>query len=296
MATWIRIPLLGSIVLVQSFGELQLINRSPDIERTLRPARGVLGRWLRRALEDDLAFAGVPLHVFRARGDQDRADAQERLTAQLTAEPLAARIASDDLAALVAYVRGAGSERAAGLAVQQIIGRCFQPSYRAGASTYQAGRTLDAWPRQPWNALLGPVSGRLSRAKGRVAQAAGGDAHAVHGTSIAMQNVVRSLQHLRRRYADGAHARVSHRDLAAPAVVVRTAVRATALPFLNRVVPEGTLFLIRLDRLHGELDDPRLVFLEGEWSRCPAHAFVPALLQLVWQHALTSDARRTSAA
>jgi hypothetical protein len=288
MAIHLDLPYLFSLVLVQELSELRLINRSPDVERSLVSATGVVGKWLHRALEHDLRFQGAPLHVFRPRSDAARADSQATLERRLSSLTLQDRVGEQELGPILAYLRGAGDRDEAAIAVQEIVGRAFTPGYQSSEHSYRAARVVDGWPRQPWGALTEGVTRRLCRAKAQVAGAAHDDSGAIHATSIAMHNIVRSLDRLRERYLDGDRSRLGEADLAAPALVVRTALRRTTFPFLSRPVKEGTVFVIPLDRLHDGQANRDLVFLEREWSQCPAHKFVPNLLELAWERALAA--------
>lgn len=288
MALQLDLPYLFSLVLVQELSELRLINRSPDVERSLASASGLVGQWLHRVLERDLRFQGAPLHVFRPRSDAARADTQAALDRRLSSLTLQDRVGEQELTPILEYLRGGGDRDDAAIAVQQIVGRAFMPGYQSSERTYRAARVVDGWPRQPWGALTERTTRRLGNAKAQVAGAAHDDSAAIHATSIAMHNIVRSLDRLRKRYQDGDRSRLGEADLAAPALVVRTALRSTSFPFLSRPVKAGTVFLIPLDRLHDDQQNRDFVFLEREWSQCPAHQFVPNLLELAWERALAS--------
>lgn len=288
MAKRIRIPYLFDVLLVENLSELTLVDEHPDIERTLRPAAGLLGRWLRRALEEDLRFHGSLLPAFRMRRDETRAQRQGALERTLADYALDLRAGPSELKPLRDYVRGVGSRRAAASAVQKLVGRTFAPTYASSPATYRAARLMESWPRQPWTAPLGRLTGRLRDAKEELAEAADRDQACIHATGIAMHNIVRSLDRLRRRYRRGELGPLTEADYVAPSLVLRTAVHKTHLPFLNAPLAAGTLIIAPLERLHRSDLKREFVFREQGWSRCPAHNFVPRLLESAWGGAVSN--------
>jgi hypothetical protein len=47
---------------------------------------------------------------------------------------------------------------------------------------------------------------------------------------------------------------------------------------------------MQLDAAHERNPGPDIEFMVGSWAQCPAAAFVPALLRVVWERALAEEA------
>jgi len=48
---------------------------------------------------------------------------------------------------------------------------------------------------------------------------------------------------------------------------------------------DSTLVLLQLNAANARAPSPEMAFMTGTWARCPAHAWVPALLTAVWRAA-----------
>jgi hypothetical protein len=55
-------------------------------------------------------------------------------------------------------------------------------------------------------------------------------------------------------------------------------------------VRPGTLVVLELDAARERNPGPDVEFMVGSWAQCPAAAFVPALLRVVWERALAEEA------
>lgn len=287
MAIRTTIPWALTLVRLESVSEVLMVNSSPDIERSLARASGWLGASLHRLIEADMLFDDTLLHVFRKREDGQRADAQKQLRHRLGALETDRHFASGELQEMALYVRGTGTLLRASIASQQLFGRLFVPSYRASVETWRAASHLDSWPRRlsplqrpPWDRA------RLEAAKSALLHAADGNLLCVHATGLAVHNLVRSLTRMRAR------ARTSREydeadALVAPRTVLRAAARKTAFPFLRGEVQAGTLFMLELEKLYRESLDPRMVFLEDQWSACPAALLVRKILARTWNEAMS---------
>jgi hypothetical protein len=73
-----------------------------------------------------------------------------------------------------------------------------------------------------------------------------------------------------------------------PPTLLRICEREESFPFVDRPLPAGTVILIRMGKIHEKSAEARkqgtdTVFLEDEWSRCPARNGVRSLLVRVWE-------------
>jgi len=73
-----------------------------------------------------------------------------------------------------------------------------------------------------------------------------------------------------------------------PPTLLRICERQESFPFVDRPLPAGTVILIRMAKIHDKSAEARkqgtdTVFLEDEWSRCPARNGVRSLLVRVWE-------------
>jgi hypothetical protein len=48
--------------------------------------------------------------------------------------------------------------------------------------------------------------------------------------------------------------------------------------------------MLQLDAARERRPGPDVEFMVGSWAHCPAAAFVPALLRVVWERALAEEA------
>lgn len=277
----VSIPGLLDVLLVSDPVQIRWLNRSPDVSRRLDPDASPLHRFVVSRLAGDLGFHGATLPVFRARGDAARAERQAELEAQFNASP---HTASPERDAIASYIAGVGTEEI-GRQVQQWCGRLFFDEYRASDSSYEAGNRLAGWASAPpWRTWFDRWSGRLSRAKFEVECAANGDLACVHGTSIGMENVARTVRAMREldKQIPRSAEQMLRECLHAPPAILRGCERELRAPFLGKPLTPRTLIVFLLARAvetSGELD---VAFLADEWSRCPAHRAIRALLGSVW--------------
>ena len=174
---------------------------------------------------------------------------------------------------------------------QVSIGRLFAAEFRATDETWQAARLLDEAARtlNPIRRLIWAFTGRVNDARRLLARPFAGDPAALHGVAIAVHNLVVSFERMRALAAGpGGLARHTPAEaasicLAAPPRVLRYA----AAPGANAhaTFRAGTLVLFKLEAARARTLAHDVAFLSTTWSRCPAHAWVPALLETAWQRA-----------
>lgn len=292
MARRVSVPLLLDLVLVDDPAEIVELNDDPRVTRRFRRGGRLINRVVQARLLDAMRVGGALLPALAPRNDAERAERQRALEAQLKPTRRRRLWSEADLAPLAAYVRGEAGKEGVGPAVQQLVGRLFVPDYRADAASYRAARLVDAYPgANPLRALWWRLTGRLARARDLLSRRAGEDRHAVHATTIALHNIVRALGTMRALAADpGRRLRASAdtvvaQCLSAPARLLRRTEAGFATPALAGPMPADALVVFNLERAHAVAPDNGVAFMAQGWSRCPAHAFVPALLRAVWEAA-----------
>jgi hypothetical protein len=108
-----------------------------------------------------------------------------------------------------------------------------------------------------------------------------------------VHNLVHGLMQMRRIWHTPALRKnlstdaVINRCMSAPDTVLREAT-ACGKTAIGDVRP-GTLLVLRLNHARERLPGSEMEFMTGTWSRCPAAAFVPALLQAVWEQVCALD-------
>ena len=228
------------------------------------------------------------------RGDRQRAERQQTLHAQLQPEAGTPLWTDAQLAVLADHVRGRGQHEAMGVAVQEIVGRRFDPGYAADGASWAAAVMIDGYSRGGLRTALRDLwwvaSGRLRRARELLADRAGRDRHALHGTAIGVHGIVHALERMRDLHALDASRSIDERIavarcLHAPRRVLRTVEAPLATTATPTPLRPGSLVLLELEAAGSRAPDPDIVFMHGRWSFCPAERFVPALLAAAWREA-----------
>ncbi len=284
----IRIPLLIDLVLVDDLGQIAELDAHPELTRVVQHAGPLGNRLLSRRIARAFAIGPRPLPTFTDRTDASRARRQRELETRLAAPPN--DLDGPEVETMVRYVRGQGDPERVGIAVQTVFGRLFEPTYRASAESYRAACLVRDFPRAlPPRSWWWAVSGTLARGQRRLAAVAGGDPPAIHAITNTVHNVVETLTRMRALAAGSGRGvpagEAVARCLAAPPALLRWCTRATRLPGLGKPLRRGTLVMMRLDRAHDALRDAASPFLVGQWNQCPAHRYVTALLEHVWDDA-----------
>ena len=295
MARRIRIPWIVDLMIVDDANEILALVQNPNLDRDFAlPAGPLINRLITARIRDGLMFEAGFLPAVATRGNQARVERQVRLEAQLSTAPAGS---DDALATLAGYVNGGGSREQTAVTVQQLVGRLFSAEYGATPSSVEDANVLDGVGEVGvirW--FLWRLTGRVRRAKRDLLQLAKGDLHAVHGTAIAMHNIVRSLDIMReRRSNSGQQARLSEdrivdQCLVAPRRVMRQATDEFESPIGGGRIRPGTLVLMSLDQARKQIPGGDISFMTERWSKCPAHSWVPSLLQAVWKKAEESRA------
>lgn len=287
MTKLIEVPFIGALLVVDELPHLQLLNRSDAVRRPLSEEGSLLMRFLHKRLFSDLRFAGHVLPALIDRDSRSREYHQAAVEALLADYRAQGRVSDEDLAPLFAFVAGKLDAKAAAIATQQVLGRWFQPGYKASTKTLDAAKRIESWtlplPRLGFSAL--------ERAKELLYDAAGEDVRGVHATAITVHHVVDALERMRalaKTSPSMSRTELLEHVLRPPPTLLRVCEREEQFPFLERPLPKGTVILIRMAKIHDKSEQARklgtdTVFLEDEWSRCPARNAVRSLLVRVWE-------------
>ena len=295
MTRRLKIPLLLDRVRVDSLEHLRELNEHPRVHRDVTLARffgPLLARGRLGRVVDTFKMDGTLLPAFRNRDAAGRAERQAALERRL--QPLSDSLdwADEEIGLLARSLRQDDSAQHAGPPMQQICGRLFRDDYRADERSYAAAVLLDGYPRANlFKALWWRLTGRVTAARNLLWDLADADPDCAHATTIAFHNLIASLDRMRAFSQDpGRRDRldantVAGQCLVAPETVLRRGGDRVDLGFLDRPTREGTLFTIELRAIHRGSGDSGTALQRDHWARCPAHAFVPALLAAIWRRA-----------
>lgn len=286
MTRSIRVPCLVDLLVAEEPDAIRALAAEPRLDRGVPVRAPLVNRMIARRVAEVLQLDGWPLPSAAPREWPGREAARDALEARLEG-----RVAEEaHLDALAAHVAGRGG-RALGPLVQEVIGRLFAPGFAANEETFRAALLLDEAARSfnPLKRLIWAVTGSMHDARRTLAGPFDGDPAALHGVAIAVHNLVVSFERMRdlaaapgglARYTPGEAASLC---LAAPPRVLR---RATGLgTTAHGTFRDGTLVLFCTEAARARSLAHDVAFLTGSWSRCPAQAWVPALLASVWQRA-----------
>jgi hypothetical protein len=289
-----RIPGFIDVIQVDDPQEIIELNHDARIDRRFNLRWPILN-WLivKRAL-NVLSFAGNRFPTTIGRDSASRASAQAKLGAALDARAAAVRQGPEELQELAAWLIGSVPETQVGIAVQQVVGRLFSPTFAATQESWDAAKILVTAPRSPnvLRTVWWIVSGKLNRAKRLLAGMVDGNLAAVNGIGIAAHNIVNSLQQMKRLYSDLSTRRALspeeavRESLAAPVSLLRQATshgEISGCPFSR-----NSLFVLAIGRASKAPGGQSLVFMDESWSGCPASQWVPAMLEGVWKRATSS--------
>ena len=289
-----RIPGFIDVIQVDDPQEIIELNHDARIDRRFNLRWPILN-WLivKRAL-NVLSFAGNRFPTMIERDSASRASAQAKLGAALDARAAAVRQGPEELQELAEWLIGSVPETQVGIAVQQVVGRLFSPTFAATQESWDAAKILVTAPRSPnvLRTVWWIVSGKLHRAKRLLAGMVDGNLAAVNGIGIAAHNIVNSLQQMKRLYSDLSTRRALspeeavRESLAAPVSLLRQATshgEISGCPFSR-----NSLFVLAIGRASKAPGGQSLVFMDESWSGCPASQWVPAMLEGVWKRATSS--------
>ena len=286
-----RIPGLVSVIELDEATEIAKANELDVVDRQFTARAPLLNGRVLSNLLSTLSYHGRRFPTMMPRHDSARAYEQNALWKKLNARAAELREGSVELEPLSTWLKGAGEGQAAGILVQELIGRAFSPAYVATQESWNAAVTLDASLRikNPLKLLWWRITGRIRCARKILALKVAGNRAAIHGTGVAIHNMVVALNNMRKLYIDlDARRSLSAADavqmsLSAPAAVLRQATTSgsiTGCPF-----QKGTLFLFKLSDAFRKSGNVDVVFQRGTWNQCPAEQWVPALLEGVWTRA-----------
>jgi hypothetical protein len=286
-----RIPGLIDVLRVVDPAQIAELGRDARLDRDYVARGPLVNRIIIAGIRKVLTFNGAPWPPVAPRGPERPTPGQAALEARLTA--LAGAWSADDPAvgALVSYVRGTNAPESAGPLAQQAIGRLFRPDYRADAQSWAAAEVMAKAPRtlNPLLRLRWARTGAVAKARELLADKVGGDPGGLNGTGVAVHNLVASVKRMRALWADP-HARrrlapqaAAAQCLVAPERVVRQAKVAGRSPAGD--FDEATLVFLQLRVAQARSPGAEMAFMAGSWSRCPAHAWIPALLAEIWRGA-----------
>jgi hypothetical protein len=291
-----RIPGIIDIVEISDLHEIDAAITDPVIDRRFSSNFPLINRLLIRNLLGILSYSGRRFPTMESNADRTRAREQEALWLRLNSKAPRLGEGPEELASVVSWLKGIGGDHEVGPLLQELVGRAFNPAYKASAETWAAAVTLDAAIRMknPIKRLSWRISGRVRTARKVLAAKVAGDRAGIHGTGVAIHNIVAALRTMQLLYKDiGLRTTLSaeeavHKSLSAPAAVLRQATAAGAIsgcPF-----KKGTLFIFKLGESYIRSGDEKVVFQRGNWNQCPAEQWVPALLQGIWIRASRVDA------
>ena len=287
--TRVHLPPLVDLISVDDPAMVAMLANDARIDRDYVAKGPLLNRLIVRRIRKVLVLDKAPLPPLAPRGPARPLAAQQSLEDRLT--PMAAALAADwaDLAPLGAYVRGEGGDP--GRLAQQAVGRLFDQGYTADAASWRAAVVLDNAPRSfnPFLLFWWWITGAVARSRRLLAQKVSDDPSGLHGTGVAVHNIVAGLQRMRRLYADRKTARALIPEAAAAACLVAPEQvlrqpRESGLS-LAGAYDATTLVLLKLDAAHRQSPSAEMAFMTQSWCRCPAHAWVQALLAGVWRSA-----------
>jgi hypothetical protein len=296
MSRPLRIPGLIDLIRADVRSDIRGLAADSRLDRRLEARGPLLNRLLLQGVRSVLQVDGVRLPSIAPRGDVVRAAAQDALQRRL--DPAAGMPLWDEetIHGLVGAVRGSSGAPALGPATQHAVGRLFVSDYLSSSKSWAAALVLNtaAQTRNPFRRLFLRASGRLRQARRLLADLVNGDLAGVHATGIAVHNLVRGFERMRELWNEPRWRRRSATDavvaqcLFAPPSVLRQATMSGST--VAGSVRPGTLVVLQLDAARERSPGPDVEFMVGSWAHCPAAAFVPALLRVVWERALAEEA------
>jgi hypothetical protein len=285
----LRIPGLIDITNVDDPREIIELNHDPRMDRKFFLRLPILNWLILKRSLTVLSFAGKRFPTMVSRESPERASAQAKLGEALNAKASSIKDGPAELEKLAAWIRSSASDSEVGILVQQLVGQLFSPAFRATPESWEAAKILVAAPRSSdWLKMLWWfLTGKVRRAKRLLAGMVDGDLSAVNGIGIASHNIVKSLNQMKRLYADPSvrtsisPEEAASRCLTAPVSLFRQATSAGELsgcPF-----SKYSLFILAIGKASKSAGGCSLVFMDDSWSGCPASQWVPAMLEGVWK-------------
>jgi hypothetical protein len=296
MAFRVYIPGICRLVFIRTPDEVRAVNDAAVTTRSLSGRGGLVNRAMAARLRVFRTPAGDLWPAFRDRLDPLRAERQSEVEAALgDVRDLLTRLAPE-IAALAAYVCTGRSLRTPGIVVQQAVGRMFFPDYTASEESYDAARTLQTWlSAGPLRAYRLKRSGALRAALDHIMGLARGNTSCAHATALAIENIVKSVELMRKLALSGDNLKelgpedAVARTLRGPARVIREVRDGARIG--NVRLRARSLVVLGVEAARRQSPYPGIDFFAVAWNRCPAQSMVPALLGEVWQEAQNSEVR-----
>ena len=296
MSRSLRIPGLIDLVRADTRSDIRGLANDGRLDRRFEARGPLINRILVERIRNVLRIDGVPLPSVAPRQDAERVRTQDALRRRL--DPSGATPLWDDetIAGLVGVVRGRGGSEL-GPATQQAVGRLFVADYRGTSESWDAAKVLDdrrAHPQSRCAPSFLQLSGRLQRSRRLLA-----DLVNERSRRRPRHRHCRAQPRARLR----AHARAVERSALAPAAGGRrgreqclfappSVLRQATMPgaTVAGAVRPGTLVVLELDAARARTPGRDVELMTGTWAQCPAAAFVPALLRVVWERAVAAPA------
>ena len=296
MSRSLRIPGLIDLIRTDARSEIRDLAVDGRLDRRFEARGPLINRILLHRVRSVLRVDGAPLPAVAPRGDARRAGAQDTLRRRLDPAVGIPLWDEETIIGLVGAVRDTSGAPALGPATQHAVGRLFVADYRSSSKSWAAAVVLNTavQTRNPLRALFLTASGRLRELRALLAELVNGDLAGVHATGIAVHNLVRGFERMRELWNEprwrvrSATDAVVAQCLFAPPSVLRQATVPGAT--IAGAVRPGTLVMLQLDAAQQRTPGPDVEFMVGSWAHCPAAAFVPALLRVVWERALAEEA------
>lgn len=281
---------LVDVVMVAEPDEVRAVLADEHIDRAYAGRRLLLNRLLLRRITGTLSYRGTRFPTLQPRDDADRKTRQAALWERLNTAAAAFDASNPDLEPLADWVRGIGGDDALGPLVQGMVGRQFDPGFRATRETWAAAELLEEAVRTKSLAkrLGWALTGKVRRAKAYLGPMVNHERAGIHGVAIALHNLVKGFRHMRSLYATGAWNTLAAPDAAgqclfAPTAVLRQPTRDTVVA--GCPLGRDTIVVLALGEAAKRDGTSSFVFLKDQWSQCPADTWVPALLEGVWRRA-----------
>ncbi len=297
-----RLSGLVDVVRIDDPALIATLATHPALDRAYEPIGPWFNRVLARRIIANFTFPKGLAPTMRAKDDPVRQQVQAELYARLSSPDLATQDwHKAGVAALVDYLHGRLDHDGMGAEMQQLVGRCFDPSYQATADTWLAAQEFDGAARatSPFAWASDAITGTRKAALTVLSEAAAGDPAAIHATGIAVHNLVAAMKRLHRAFHDPAQRdsldapRALSLSLAAPASVLRQVKEAFDLPPFG-TLERGTLVVFQLEDAIRESRDRRIAFMLSGWSACPAEGFAGDLISRIWTAALAAPQEAAS--
>ena len=287
----IRIPGVVDIVISSEAAEVVSFAQDPKLDRAYSDHSILVNGMILRRICRTLQLGGKRFPTVTPKSDPARAAAQLALWQRLSEISLALSNGPADLEDLAAYVRGQGADDACGPLVQAVVGRLFNPGFKATSESWNAAVLLNKAPRtmNPILLLWWMLTHKVDRAKQLLSAMVGADLAGLHAVGIAVHNVVNGITVMRQLYRDPSIRTSLSPEMAgskcifAPEAIMRQPTSPTGAN--GGEFATGTVVILSLQTANTNGPNDDLPFLRNTWSRCPAEQWVPALLQGTWRRA-----------